>query len=102
MPHSRPIPDQFTDNPAGARAASGEFIMSGSLTTFLEARPAAAPTGVPARPMPGFHRRKEVQRMLRRWRNSISLWGRVWASRPRDPWEASQRFTLPQHTTYIK
>ncbi|WP_258069841.1 hypothetical protein [Arthrobacter sp. SX1312] len=40
--------------------------------------------------------------MLRRWRNSLSLWGRNWVSRPRDPWEASQRLTLPQHTTFIK
>ncbi|MBG6226390.1 hypothetical protein IWX63_002985 [Arthrobacter sp. CAN_A2] len=40
--------------------------------------------------------------MLRKWGNSISLYGRTWVDRPRDPWEASPRFTLPQHTTYIR
>ena len=102
MPNSRPIPVQFTDNPAAPFPASGEFIMGGSLTPLPDAPPGTDLPGVPAHPMPGFHRRKEVQRMLRRWRNSLSLWGRNWVSRPRDPWEASQRLTLPQHTTFIK
>ncbi|WP_434995375.1 hypothetical protein [Arthrobacter sp. Ld5] len=76
--------------------------MTGSLTPVPDVHPAQDLQGVPSHPMPGFQHRKEVRRMLRRWGNSLSLWGRIWVSRPRDPWEATQRFTLPQHTTYIK
>lgn len=40
--------------------------------------------------------------MLRRWRNSVSLWGPILSGQSRGPWDDSQRFTLPEHTTYIK
>ena len=102
MPNSQPIPVQFTDDPPGIPPVSGEFIMSGSLTPVPRVSPGQDLRGAPPQPMPGFHRRKEVRRMLRGWRNGLSLWGQIWVARPRDPWEATQRFTLPQHTTYIK
>ncbi len=76
--------------------------MSGSLTPSEGAGSVLLPPGVPAAPMPGYHHRKEVQLMLRRWRNSVSLWGRILSGQSRGPWDDSQRFTLPQHTTYIK
>lgn len=102
MPDSQPFPAQFTDNSSVIPPVPGEFIMSGSLTPVPDAPPGQDLRGVASSPMPGFHHRKEVRRMLRRWRNRLSLWGRIWVSRPRDPWEATQRLTLPQHTTYIK
>ena len=123
MPNSRLIPVQFMDKSAPSaatadsvaaalsprqlpsqapRPAAGEFVMSGSLTPPDSAGSALDLPGVPAAPMPGYHHRKEVQLMLRRWRNSVSLWARILSGQTRGPWDDSQRFTLPQHITYIK
>lgn len=77
--------------------------MSGSLTPLSHGAGSALELpGVPAAPMPGFHHRKEVQVMLRRWRNRASLWGRVLSTQSRGPWDEAHRFTLPQHTMHIK
>ncbi|MEC5199512.1 hypothetical protein RCH21_001743 [Arthrobacter sp. PL16] len=77
--------------------------MSGSLTPLP---PGAGPvqdlSGVPSVSMPGFHHRKDVQRMLGRWRNGFSLWGRILSSQSRGPWDDSQRFEQPSHRLYIK
>jgi hypothetical protein len=77
--------------------------MSGSLTPLSHsAGPGSELPGVPAAPMPGFHHRKEVQLMLRRWRRRASVWGRILSSQSRGPWDEAHRFTLPQHTMHIK
>ena len=76
--------------------------MSGSLTPLDSAGDDQDLPGVPAGPMPGFHHRKEVQLMLTKWRNGLSLWGRILSSQSRAPWDDSHRFTHPDHTLYIK
>ncbi len=79
MPNSRPIPAQFLDKPVPPVApipARGEFILSGALTPLPSGTDQDL-QGVPADPMPGFHHRREVQLMLRRWRNGLLLWGRI-------------------------
>lgn len=89
--------------PATLRPTSGEFIMSGSLTPLPDGDrvPKDLP-GIPPGPMPGLQHRREVQLMVGRWRNSVSLWGRILSGRSRGPWDDLHRFTLPQHTMYIK
>lgn len=79
--------------------------MSGSLTPLVDISPGPILEdlpGVPAVPMPGFHRREEVQRLLARWRNGLSLWGRILSSRSRGSWDDSLRFEQPSHMLYIK
>ncbi|MHA7191434.1 hypothetical protein ACX80N_14225 [Arthrobacter sp. MDT2-16] len=58
--------------------------------------------GVLPAPMPAFHTRKEVQIMLRRWRNGLELWGRILAAPSHGSRDACQRYLLPNHTLYIK
>ncbi|MDQ0736645.1 hypothetical protein QFZ50_003108 [Arthrobacter agilis] len=110
MPDSRLLPVQFPDKPAPPAAlpdpvipARGEFILSGSLTPLPHGTaPLHELTGVRADPMPGFHSRKEVQRMLRRWRNTLSLWGRILSSPSSDARDARERLLLPNHSMYIR
>ncbi|MGV0111919.1 hypothetical protein [Arthrobacter sp. CP30] len=124
MPNSRPVPAQFDEQSASgplesaaaeARAlalpprqpapARGDFIMSGSLTPLVDVARDPLPEdlpGGPAQPMPGFHRRQEVQRLLARWRNGLTLWGRILGSQSRGPWDDSLRFEQPSHMLYIK
>jgi hypothetical protein len=122
MPDSLPIPAQFDrqfsaeaseTTAAEARAlppplygppVHGDFIMSGSLTPLVDVARSDDRDlpGGPAEPMPGFHRREEVQRLLGRWRNGLSLWGRILSSQSRGPWDDSQRFEQPNHLLYIK
>ena len=58
--------------------------------------------GVLPAPMPAFHTRKEVQIMLRRWRNGLKLWGRILVAPSHGSRDACQRYLLPNHTLYIK
>lgn len=77
--------------------------MSGTLTPLAHSTNSPQePASIPPTRMPGFHHRKEVQLMLRKWRNSFSLWGRIWAGQSVSSRDQTQRFVLPQHTFYIK
>lgn len=125
MPNSRLIPAQFKNRsvpspalsvagdldrssdsrppPSAPPRVQGEFIMSGSLTPPFDGAGAAPEMpGLPAGPMPGFHRRKEVQFMLRRWQNRFSLWARIVSSPSRGPWDHSGQFAQLNHTLYIR
>jgi hypothetical protein len=109
MPNSRLIPAQFLDKPAPPVAsipARGEFILSGTLTPLPSGTDPEQDLqdlqGAPADPMPGFHHRKEVQLMLRRWRNGLSLWGRILSAPAPGSREARERLMLPNHSMYIK
>jgi hypothetical protein len=97
------LPESGEPPPGELRATSGEFIMGGSLTPLADSTGGRqdAP-GVPPTAMPGFHHRKEVQLVLRRLRNGVSLWGRILAGPADGPRHASQRFMEPHHTMYIK
>lgn len=106
MPDSRLIPAQFLDKPVPPVPpipARGEFILSGALTPLPPGTdPEQDLQGVPADPMPGFHHRREVQLMLRRWRNGLSLWGRILSAPAPGSREARERLMLPNHSMYIK
>ncbi len=106
MTNSRLIPAQFPDKPAPPVAPipeRGEFILSGALTPLPPGTDSGQDLqGVAADPMPGFHHRKEVQRMLRRWRNGLSLWGRILSAPSPGSREARERLMLPNHSMYIK
>lgn len=109
MPNSRPTPAQFPNEfapPDTSIPLRGELILSGSLTPLPSS---ASPEqdhqdlqGVPAHPMPGFHHRKEVQLMLRRWKNRLSLWGRILSAPSQGSREARDRLLLPNHSMYIR
>ena len=83
----------------------GEFIMAGSLTATADPEtgrpelPAHAST-VPV--MPNYARREEVQIMLKKLRDSVSLWKRIPDPPPPTARDSVDRFVLPQHTMYIK
>ncbi len=109
MPNSRLIPAQLADESESPTAipdpvipARGEFILSGSLTPLQHDSGTEDLPGIPVAPMPGFHHRKEVQLMLRRWRNGLSLWGRILSSPSHGSREARDRLLLPSHSMYIR
>lgn len=113
MSNSRGIPAHFTEPsatspttkppPSGRGSAQGEFIISGSLTPSLQDTGTVQDDpATPATAMPGFHRRKKVQRMLKRWGHGMSFWGRILSSPSRGPWDDCHRFRDPHHTMFIK
>lgn len=78
----------------------GEFIMAGNLTTTGDPE-----TGMPDAPvsaMPNYARREEVQIMLKKLRDSVSLWKRIPDPSPPGARDSVDRFVLPQHTMYVK
>ncbi|WP_155849929.1 hypothetical protein [Arthrobacter sp. H41] len=77
-----------------------EFLMAGSLTP--DRNSPVLPESEEDTPMPGFHRRKKVRRMIRKLRNSLPLWERIRIQRVDSAWDGAQRFVLPQHSMYIK
>ncbi|MHA7209216.1 hypothetical protein [Arthrobacter sp. MDT1-65] len=109
MTNSRLIPAQLPDESESSAVivdpvipARGEFILSGSLTPLPHDSGTDDLPGTPVGPMPGFHHRKEVQLMLRRWRNGLSLWGRILSSPSHGSREARDRLLLPSHSMYIR
>lgn len=98
-PTSPSLPD-----PGNARAAAprrhGEFIMAGNLTSTGD--PDHGEPGMPATVMPNYAHREEVQIMLKKLRDSVSLWQRIPHAPPDSARESVSRFVLPQHTMHIK
>ncbi|MBM7847137.1 hypothetical protein JOE65_000365 [Arthrobacter roseus] len=78
-------------------APRGEFVMSGNLTTF-DNDPEQTKNSDPATgTMPNYLTRKEVQLMLRKLRNSVSLWERIRSIKSNQARDDAQHLALPQH-----
>jgi hypothetical protein len=97
-----PVDEARAEDPPPAAPARAEFIMSGSLTPLANSGGGGDLPGVLPGPMPGFLHRLEVRRLLQRWRNGLSLVGRVLSSQTDGPWDHSQRFEQPNHLLSIK
>ncbi|MFC3300808.1 hypothetical protein FJV46_05755 [Arthrobacter agilis] len=114
MTDSQPLPAQFLDEPESSmmnapppsgESLRGELIIGGSLTPPDGATGGTARQDLPGAPevtMPAFHRRADVQRLLARWRNGLSLCGRILSSEARGPWDDSRRFEQPNHLLHIR
>ncbi|WP_026551047.1 hypothetical protein [Arthrobacter sp. Br18] len=96
MPDSQLSPAQLQQEVP----TNGEFLMSGSLTAAPSAP--VSPQDGGGTPMPGFHHRKEVQLILRKWRDSLSFRDRIRIQRVGSARDSVQRFVLPQYALYIK
>ncbi len=80
----------------------GEFVMSGNLTTFEDDPQPAMNSNVGTGTMPNYLNRKEVQLMLRKLRNSVSLWGRIRSIKSNRARDDAQHLALPQHNLFIR
>lgn len=99
-PPASPI-EPGPENPqAGTTRRHGEFIMAGSLTSTGD--PEQGTPGSPGTAMPNYAHREEVQIMLKKLRDSVSLWKRIPHAPPESARESVTRFVLPQHTMHIK
>lgn len=78
----------------------GEFMMAGNLTATGD--PETRMPDSPMTVMPNYARREEVQNMLKKLRDSVSLWKRIPDPPPPAARESVDRFVLPQHTMYVK
>lgn len=85
---------------SGTTRQHGEFIMAGSLISTGD--PEQGEPGTPATVMPNYAHREEVQVMLKKLRDSVSLWKRIPNAPPDSARESVSRFVLPQHTMHIK
>ncbi len=85
-------------------AVRGEFVMSGNLTTFDDDVESGGHSGSTSGTMPNYLSRKEVQLMLRKLRNSVSLWERIRfvSARSSEARTDVQHLALPHHHLYIK
>ena len=78
----------------------GEFIMAGTLTSTGD--PESEGPETPAAAMPNYAHREEVHAMLKKLRDSVSLWKRIPDAPPDSARDSVARFVLPQHTMHIK
>ncbi|GAA1111666.1 hypothetical protein [Arthrobacter flavus] len=92
-----PVPPATPERPIRPH---GEFIMAGNLTTTGDPETGMSDSPVPA--MPNYARREEVHIMLKKLRDSVSLWKRIPDPPPPGARESVDRFVLPQHTMYVK
>lgn len=86
--------------PGNPIRAHGEFIMAGNFTATGDPE-----TGIPDSPitvMPNYASREEVQIMLKKLRDSVSLWKRIPDPPPPVARDTVDRLVLPQHTMYVK
>ncbi|MBE0008510.1 MULTISPECIES: hypothetical protein [unclassified Arthrobacter] len=93
-------PEPGATTQTGATRRHGEFIMAGSLTAAGD--PEQIAPGTPATVMPNYAHREEVQIMLKKLRDGVSLWKRIPNAPPDSARESVSRFVLPQHTMHIK
>ncbi|MBG6191486.1 hypothetical protein IWX64_002448 [Arthrobacter sp. CAN_A212] len=104
MPTLLPITSPVLPGPRSPQTVDtrrhGEFIMAGSLTSTDDPEQEALAT--PATVMPNYAHREEVQIMLKKLRDSVSLWKRIPTAPPDSARESISRFVLPQHTMHIK
>ncbi len=94
------IPRTESESRDGNSRGRGEFIMSGSFTNLDGVTNTEAVD--PADVMPNFMEREEVQTMMTKLRDSVSLWKRIHNARVESAWDNPQLNVLPQHTMYIK
>lgn len=97
---SAETPSPEIPSPATPSPRHGEFIMAGDFTAT--GPPEAEFAGEDLTTMPNYAHRKEVQAMLKKLRDSVSLWKRIPDPPPPSARDAVARFVLPQHTNYIK